>query len=864
MRENPPRIFLRFFRWYCHPRLVDHIEGDLIEVFRQRLNKKGKRKADIKFIIDVLLLFRPSIIKPVEGYKNLNHYGMIKSYFKIGWRSLLKNKGYSFINISGLTAGLTIAILIGLWIYDELSFNRNHAKYENLAQVYRKETREDRTFAAVFQTTGLAALLKSEYGSYFDHVVLMSTRTQEVVIASGTSKFAQVGYFTQSDGVDMFSLKMLAGDGHELKNPNSILLSESLARKIFGDEDPVNKVVSMDARVDLKVAGIYKDLPGNSEFQDATFFAPIELYTANLNTWDNYNVRIYVQMKEGRSAALASSVIKHASKPHIPGDQKQELFLHPMSQWHLGSEFKDGEQATSGLLMAVWYNGLIGVFVLLLACINFMNLSTARSEHRAKEVGVRRAIGALRTQLMQQFYSESIMVSIISFVAALLLAALCLPSFNAVADKRILMPWMNPFFWFAGLCFVLITSLLAGSYPALYLSSFKTSKALKGRIPAGTFALSSRKILVVFQFTVSVVLAIGTIVVYQQIQHAKNRPVGYSRENLIGLRAASPEFKGKYDVLRNKLKATGMIEEMAEANYSITETLGSNDGFSWQGKVYDQSFNTITVTPEYGKTIGWEFIAGRDFSRDYASDSAGVVINESALQILGIPNPIGEFLHYEYSRKGDGNYKILGVVKDMVKGSPYAPTEPSIIFHSSSDLFWLYVRLHPAASPHDALQKAGSVLEEVVPSAAFDFRFADDAYDAKFKSEVRIGNLAMMFTILAILISSLGLIGLAAFSAEARNKEIGIRKIVGASTFSLWKLMTKDYMILVAIASAIAIPVAYYLMNTWLQQYDYKINISLWTLITTALCAMVLTVLTISYHSIHAALMNPVKSLRSE
>lgn len=784
---------------------------------------------------------------------------MYKSYFKIGWRSLLRNKGYSFINIGGLTAGLTVAILIGLWIFDELSFNTYHTNYSTIAQVYRKETREEKSIASIFQTTGLASLLKSDYGSHFDKVVVMNTRTQEVMISSGADKFTQIGYFMQPEGVDMFSLKMLSGRGSELKNKNSILLSETLAKKIFGDQDPINRLVTMDARVDLRVAGVYEDLPKNSEFQNASFFAPIELYTSNLNVWDNYNVRIYVQLKEGENVESLSSLIQLASKPFIPSDRKQEIFLHPMSRWHLDSEFENGVKVTSKRMMAVWYYGLIGVFVLLLACINFMNLSTARSEHRAKEVGIRKTIGSQRSQLVQQFYSESLLVTSLSFVFALLLVSLSLPWFNSVADKNISIPWLKPFFWSSGIGFIFLTGILAGSYPALYLSSFKPIKALKGRLKATSFALSSRKALVVLQFTISVTLAIGTIVVYQQIQHAKDRPVGYSRENLIGLRAAAPEFKGKYDVLRNKLKTTGMVEEVAEANYSITETLGSNDGFSWQGKVYDQSFNTIVVTPEYGKTVGWEFLSGRDFSRDFASDSSGVIINESASKVLEIPNPVGESLQWRNS-----SYKILGVVKDMVKGSPYAPTDPSIIFHSRSDLFWLYIRLNTDANPYSALQVIAKVFDEVVPSASFDFRFADDEYDAKFKAEERIEKLAAGFTFFGVLISCLGLIGLAAFSAEARTKEIGIRKVVGASTISLWKLVSTDFLILVAIACVIAIPVAYHFMNNWLQQYNYRINISPWMLFCTSLGAVTLTLLTVSYHSIQAAMANPVKSLRSE
>lgn len=861
-KPTPPRWITRLFQWYCNDHLSEAVLGDLIEMYERRRMKMSKRRADLFFLWNILSFVQPFAIK--RKSTTLNNSIMVRSYFKLGWRNLIKNKGYSLINIGGLSLGMTIAILIGLWISDELSFNHAHANFSTIAQVYRKETKKTETFTSIFQTTGLAALLKTDYSSYFERVVIMNTRTQEVVLASGDNKFTQIGYFMQPDGVDMFSVKILSGDGRELKNKNSILLSRTLADKIFGDQDPIDQVVSMDARRDLKVAAVYEDLPGNSEFKDATFFAPIEIYTGNLDTWDNYNVRIYVQMKDGHTPEATSSLIKTASKSHLLPDQQQELFLHPMSKWHLSSEFKNGVEVTSSSLLAVWYYGLIGVFVLILACINFMNLSTARSGKRAKEVGIRKTIGSFRSQLVQQFYSESLIVSLLAFVVALLLAYLSLPWFGSIAGKDISMPWSNPLFWLAGFGFIIVTSLLAGSYPMLYLSSFKPVFALKGQHHPGKFALSSRRMLVVFQFTISVVLTICTLVVYLQIKHAKERPIGYSREHLISLRAASPEFRGKYDVLRNKLKATGVVEEMAESNYAITETLGSNDGFSWQGNIYDQSFNTITVTPEYGKTVDWELIAGRDFSRDIASDSAGVILNESAWRVLGILDPVGETLQYKYFRNGPANFKILGVVKDMVKGSPYAPTVPSIIFPTKADLFWLYVRLNSTSNPHTAIQQIATVFEEVVPSAPFDFRFADAEYDAKFKSEERIEDLATVFTFFAFLISTLGLVGLAAFSAERRAKEFGIRKVLGASALNLWELITREFLLLVAVACLLAIPFAYYFMSSWLLQYDYRIEIPTQVYLVPSVAMIAVTLLTVSMQSIKVVLTNPVKSLRSE
>jgi putative ABC transport system permease protein len=849
--------------------LRDSIEGDLIELYKERKNERGESSADFKFIADVLLLFRPSIIRPAEGYQQLNTYGMYKSYFKIGWRNLVKNKGYSFINIGGLAMGMAVALLISLWVYDELSFNKYHENHGTLAQVYRSLIWGGEKYASTSHVTGLGTLLKTEYGSHFKNVAMVRGGTEERVVAFGENKFTQSGYFMQTEGAEMLTLNMIQGTWQGLKEMKSIFLSESLAKKLFGDADPINQVVMMDAKWDLKVTGVYEDLPNNSTFNDASYFAPLDLYIdgwGSLDAWDNYFVYIFVQLFPNGDFEKTSEIIKDVMTAHVDEEtlqSKPEVFLHPMSQWHLNAEFKNGELVPSKRMMSVWYYSAIGIFVLLLACINFMNLSTARSEKRAKEVGIRKSIGSLRSQLIQQFFGETLLVAMIAAIISLLVVQLSLPWFNDVSDKNISLPITNPVFWLGVVGFTLFTGLLAGSYPALYLSSFNAIKVLKGTFKAGAFAMIPRRVLVVVQFTVSITLTIGTIIVYQQIQFAKNRPVGYSRNNLLGMRAASPEYKGQYHALRNELKNTGAVEEIAEANYSIIDTRGNNGGFSWHDKKYDATFNTIFVTHEYGKAIGWEFVDGRDFSREFASDLSGIIINESALEILGIENPVGESINWSPS-DNRGDYKILGVVKDMVKGSPYEPTNPSIIFLSENDMQWLYIKMKPTASAHEALPKIRSVLASIVPSAPFDYTFADEAYGAKFRAEERIGKLATLFSGLALLISCLGLFGLASFMAEQRTKEIGIRKIMGASVTNLWRMLSKDFVVLVLVSCGLAIPISFYFMNSWLGQYEYRTTISWNVFAITGIGALVITLLTVSFQAIKAALMNPVKSLRSE
>ncbi len=871
-QDTPPKFFLRFFRWYCHPKMQDYIEGDLMEVYERTLKRNGKLVADIYFVIDVLLLFRPGIIKSKESSQQLNQTDMFKSYFKIGWRNLLKNKGYSFINIGGLALGMTVAILIALWIFDELSFNKYHKNYNSIGRVYRNHIFRGEVISNPVHPTGLATLLQSEYSAHFEKVVLVRSRIEERVIAFGDNKFTQQGYFMQPQGVEMFSIKMKRGTNDGLMDMNSIILSESLAKKIFGDQDPINQVLMMDAKFDLKVTGVYEDLPKNSEFSQASYFAPLDRFLegiGNLNVWNNYNMHIYVQLHRDGDPSGISASIKNAMLPHIDDEAKKtqpELFILPMSQWHLSSQFKNGLPVTSELMKFVWFYGMIGIFVLLLACINFMNLSTARSEKRAKEVGIRKSIGSHRVQLIYQFFSESSLIALISFVIALVLVSVLMPSFNSISDKNILIPWTNPIFWATGVLFAMITGLLAGSYPALYLSSFNPVKVLKGAFKAGRFAAVPRQTLVVVQFTVSISLIVATIVVYQQVQFAKNRPVGYSREGLISLHSRSPELKGKYEVLRNELKKTGVVEEIAESDYAVTSTLGWNGGFDWKGKekdIVDPTFNINTVTHEYGRTIGWDFIQGRDFSREIPSDLSGVVINESARKVMGLEHPEGEILTRNFDNESV-QFTILGVINDVVKGSPYVPTDPCLYFVTNRDQEWIYIRMKDNVSAQEALPKIASAFSNLITTAPFDYKFADDEYTAKFRAEERVGALAAIFSSLAILISCSGLFGLASFIAEQRTKEIGIRKVMGASVTDVWKLLSSEFVILVIISCMVAVPLAWYFMYGWLQQYEYRTTIGWYIFVVAGAGALVITLLTVSYQAIRAGVANPVRSLRSE
>lgn len=831
----------------------------------------GKAKADLKFIVDVLLLFRPGIIRPAE-YQNINQYGMYKSYIKIAWRNLYKNKGYAFINIGGLALGMMVALLIGLWIYDELSFNKYHVNYDAIARVYRWQMRDGKIVANMVQPSGLGTLLKSEYTKQFEDVVLVRQRIEDRVLAADDKKFSQKGYFMQPEGAKMFNLKIIRGSIDGLKDMKSIFLAESTAKKFFGDSDPIGQMITMDAKVDLLVTGVYEDLPKNSEFNMASYFAPLDLYLdgwSNLEVWDNYNMNVYVQLRQGEAVSAVSKIIKDVMIPHVDEARaiKPEIFLVPMADWHLRGEFENGKQITGERMKFVVFFGIIAVFVLLLACINFMNLSTARSEKRAREVGIRKSIGSYRSQLIQQFIGESILIAFISLLCALILAQLVLPAFNSIADKDVFLPLATYQFWLCALGFTIFTGLMAGSYPALYLSSFNPVKVLKGTFRMGHSASTPRRGLVIIQFTFSISLIVATIIVYQQIEFAKNRPVGYDRSSLLTLHPRSPEYNGKFKVLQNEFKKTGVVVEIAAANYPFNSTLGWNGGFEWKGMASterDITFNINEVTLEYGKTLGWNFLQGRDFSAELATDTRGVVINESAARVMGLKNAIGEILTKKRDGEPSTDYTILGVITDVVKGSPFEPADPCLYFLSSNDLAWLFIRLDPSVSTHEALPKIEKVFTQYIPSSPFDFTFADDEYAAKFSAEDRVGSLATIFSSFAILISCSGLFGLAAFVAEQRTKEIGIRKVMGASVVQVWRLLSYEFILLVAISCLIAVPLSYYYMEDWLAQYEYRTTIQWYVFAAAGGGALLITLMTVSVQAIKAAIANPVKSLRTE
>ncbi len=561
----------------------------------------------------------------------------------------------------------------------------------------------------------------------------------------------------------------------------------------------------------------------------------------------------------GQIAPKIKDLIYQRSEDMRPG--KPEVWLQPMADWHLYTDFKNGKEA-GGFIDYVRIFSLIGLLVLVIACINFMNLSTARSGKRAREVGVRKALGSRRKDLVLQFLTESVVITALAAGLAILLVQLTLPAFNSLTGGSLQMPWRSPVFYACMTGFVLLTGLFAGSRPAFYLSSFNPVNVLKGKVVTGHAASLSRKILVVGQFSCSVALIISTIIVYRQIRFAKDRPTGYNADRLI-VTDMSSDLNKNYEALRNDLMQSGLVEDAATSTSRITEVGSHYSLDKWPGKnAGDESVNigTLGVSGNYFKTTGMSIVAGRDFSSNYAADTTGVIFNEAAIRRMGLKDPVGQLVTW------NGNpspVHILGVVRDALMESPFTPVQPAIFTHSQWGSVVIY-RLSPKVGMQNALDRLRHIFEKYNPAYPYSYTFIDEDYAQKFNLELLVGKLAGIFAGLAILISCLGLFGLVAYVAEQRTREIGIRKVLGASVSQVWMLLSKDFLLLVAISCTIASPISLYFLHSWLQQYDYRISIGPGVFVLAAIIALLITLVTVSFQAIRAALANPVESLRSE
>jgi putative ABC transport system permease protein len=792
---------------------------------------------------------------------------MFKNYFKIAVRNFLKTKGFSLINIAGLSVGLAVVLIIGLWIRDELSFNSSIPQYRKIVQVLQNQTNNGKTETQESTPLVLADELKKSYPEDFKYIAQTSW-TYDQLLTYDKKHFVKQGTYIQPQFLDIASVKIKSGARNAIEDPYTILISETLAKTIFGNHEPIGKVVRMDNRMDIKIGGVYKDLPLNSGFADMHIFISWKLFlqdnswVTDQNKWGANFTRAFAMMNDEKSIAPVSQKIKNIiydNSDERDRKAKPVIFLHPMNKWHLYSDFENGKNA-GGRIKFVWLFGVIGVFVLILACINFMNLATARSEKRAKEVGILKTLGSKKSQLIGQFLTESVATVLLSFVFSLLLGHLSLPFFNDIAQKTLSIPWADAGFWLVAALFCLLVGLLAGSYPAFYLSAFKPVKVLKGVMGAGRAAVLPRKMLVVFQFTVSVALLSCTWIVYKQIQFAKDRPPGFNKEGLITTGFFGAIYHS-FAAFTNDLKTSGAVSYVAQSTSPPAQVWRTNGGFNWKGKDpnFAVDFPNNGVSHEYGKTIGWKIIQGRDFSKEIASDSNAMIITTQTLRIMNLENPIGETITWE-----ENPYHIIGVVDNIVVGSPYSGDRACVFHISNQQENVISMRLSGTMGTQEALGKIEKIYKSYAPEVPFSYNFVDVTFAQKFGEEERIGKLSSLFTYMAMFISILGLLGLAAYTTEKRTKEIGVRKVLGATMINICQLIAKEFVVLTLISFLVAVPVSYFFMNNWLQNFEYRAPISIWVYLAAGIFTLLLTITVVSYQAIKAALRNPIKSLRTE
>ena len=789
---------------------------------------------------------------------------MLKNYLKIALRNLVKNKGYSAINILGLAMGMAVALLIGLWVRYEWSFDNFHENRANIARVMKKTHFNNHKGTQNGIMLPLATELRTNF-SEAKYVTRMDWGDKHSLVA-GDQKLSRSGHYVDPDFLKMFTFPLVKGNAEQvLKDPYSIVLTESLAKAMFGNVEPVGKVIRIDNQFEVMVTGILKDIPKNSSFQ-FDYLMPYELNIATsdfvrgaLDQWGNNFLQTIVQLNDGVTPEVFSARIANLVRQKMNDKQESLLFVHPMSKWHLFGEFKDWVN-TGGAIEYVRLFGVIGILVLLIACINFMNLSTARSEKRAREVGIRKAVGSLRQQLIAQFLTESMLTALLGFVISLVIVEFALPYLKNVGFEHITFSLNDLPLMAVALAGCVVTGLLAGSYPALYLSGFAPVKVLKGTFQVGRAANLPRKILVVTQFTFSIALIIGTVIVFQQIQHAKSRPMGYNPEKLIWM-SLSSDLQKNFIPMKTELMGTGYVEAVSKTSSPMTGVYNQWSGFSWPGKDPNSQrlFTVVMVDPSYFNAAGLKLKQGRFFAEKMLTDSNAIVLNEASVKLMGFKNPVGSHVKF-----GDEDMTVIGVTKDVIQQNPYDEVQPAIMLMRPYFTFQGLIRFKNGAETKKALAAIQPVVEKYNPSYPFEYRFVDDEYDQKFRSESQIGQLAGIFAVLAILISCLGLFGLASFMAERRTKEIGVRKVLGASISQLWLLLSRDFVLLVVISCAIASPLAYYFLQKWLANYNYHIHISPFVFLGAGVAAVLVTLATISFQSIKAALMNPVKSLRTE
>jgi len=884
-KSTPPHLPLRFFRWFCHPKLRDSIEGDLMELYVERKNKSGKLKADLKFIGDVVLLFRPSIIRSAEGYQTLNTYGMLKNYFKISWRNLVKQKMYSSIKIGGFAVGVAACLLIALFIKDELLYDKHYSS--QLYRVLGVITEEGNIKKGLAFPAPMAAALKEDFAEVeeagrYNNSELFGAGPNQVRPDGVEDNAYDEGfvYFDQAL-LNMLNLKFIQGNPKTaLLQPRAIVITKSKADKYFPNTDAVGKLLVVNNRAEqpYTIGGVIEDFKPTSHIQFDFLIGTegLQFWEGEQKTWNASNYATYIQVQEGVDVAsleakLSKGIIEKYFIPNMIKDgmpqteidkvfkeKNAHLELQPLSKVHLYSSDID-DNLVHGDIRMVWLFGGIALFVLLIAVINFVNLSTAKSANRAKEIGLRKAVGSLRSNIVSQFLLESVMFSLISFFIGLAIAGLLLPYFNMISGKSIVLPWTEVWFGPSLLAFALGVGMLAGIYPSLYLSAFKPIQVLKGNLTRGAKSSPLRSTLVVFQFSTSIILIVGTLVIYRQMNFILNKKVGYDKEQVLLLQGTNT-LGGQVVTFAEELRALPQVVEVTTGDYLPVRGSKRNGNNFWNEGREDidpgVSSQFWRVDPFYVNALGLKLVEGRNFSRELASDSSAIIINQKMAKQLG-GNMLGKRI-YNYASL----WTVVGIVEDFHFESLREDIQPlGMVLGVEASV--LAVKLQ-SGNMSESIQILTSVWNKFAPHQPIRYSFLDERYAAMYADVQRMGRIFTSFATLAIVVACLGLFALSAFMVEQRSKEISVRLILGATVNNVFQMLTWNFLKLVVVAFILAVPLAWYLMTKWLEDYAFRTDISWDVFAITGFTAIMIALLTISYQSIKAAMMNPVNSLRSE
>lgn len=787
---------------------------------------------------------------------------MLKNYLKIAFRNLLRNKAFSIINIAGLAIGMASAMLILLWIQNEVSYDQFHEKKDRIYEAWNRAHFSGKLQCWNTTPKVLARAVEKDIPEVEDAVRV--NWPSSFLFSIGEKRLTVQGNIVDSNFFRVFSFPLIKGNSNlALMDMHNIVLTQKLAKKLFGDEDPMGKIIKIDNQDNFTVTGITNDLPNNTRF-NFEYLIPwsyMRFKGWDDDNWGNNSTRTYVLLKQNASFASANEKIRKIKNRYDSTEDKRwEMFLYPASKWRLYSNFKDGAES-GGKIEFVRMFAIIAAFILLIACINFMNLSTARSEKRAREVGIRKVVGAQKGALVGQFIGESILLAFLAGILAIGIVELSLPGFNHLTDKKLFIDFANGSNWLFALSFIVLTGLVAGSYPAFYLSSFQPVRVLKGFFRSSKALVTPRKILVVLQFTFAIILIISTIIVRNQINFARSRDTGYDRSNLV-YHFLTGDLEKNYELVKNELLSNGVAASVSKTSAPLTQGWSDTWDVKWAGKDPSDKtdFDIFNADQDIVKTAGLQIIKGRDFNlKQFPTDSTAVILNESAVKAMGFKDAVGQTIN-----NNDIEWHVVGVIKDFILQSPYYPMKPMVIQGGKGWFNVMHIKLNPANTTAQNLKKAESIFKKYNPEYPFEYKFIDEEYASKFEDEKRTATLTALFAGLTIFISCLGLFGLAAYMAQNRIKEIGIRKVLGASVANITTLLSKDFLKLVIISLVIASPVAGYVMYKWLQDFPYRVTIGWWVFIVAGFAATGIALFTVSFQAIRAATANPVKNLRTE